>query len=131
MWRFQFFPLWITIGWALVALVVYLSLTTSPPEMLEFTYADKIKHLLAYGVLMGWFSQLYPSIKQQLFWALVFCLLGISMEFAQGWGGQRTFDIADMLANACGVLLAWWLVNNWLAGSLLRIDHELLRLFRK
>jgi hypothetical protein len=124
---FQLLPLWVTIGWALIALVVYLSLTSSPPEVLEFAFADKVKHLLAYSVLMGWFGQLYPSVKQQAFWAFIFCLLGIMMEFGQDWGGQRTFDVFDMLANGCGVLLAWWLGRKWLAGTLLRIDHALSR----
>lgn len=129
--EFQCFWLWVSIGWALIALVIYLSLTASPPEILEFAFADKLKHLLAYSVLMGWFAQLYPERKRQLVWAIAFCLLGIAMEFAQGWGGQRTFDVADMLANGCGVLLAWWLGKKWLAGSLLRVDHVLSRLLGK
>ena len=125
--NFNFGGLWASIGWALIALVIYLSLTPSPPEIIEFAFADKLKHLLAYGVLMGWFSQLYPATKSQLFWALVFCLLGVAMEFGQDWGGQRTFDVFDMLANGSGVLLAWWLGRKWLAGSLLRVDYALSR----
>lgn len=125
--HFQLLPLWVTIGWALIAFVIYLSLTASPPEILEFAFADKLKHLLAYSVLMGWFGQLYPAAKLQLFWALAFCLLGVVMEFGQDWGGQRTFDVADMLANSCGVLLAWWLGRRWLAGCLLRVDRTLSR----
>ena len=125
---FRYFQLWRLLGWVLIAAVVYFSLTSSPPEILEFAFADKLKHLLAYGVLLGWFVQLYPSRKWQLVWVVVFCLLGIVMEFAQGWGGERTFDIADMLANGGGILLAWWLSNKWLVGSLLRVDHALSRM---
>lgn len=125
--HFHYFQLWHLLGWILIATVVYLSLTSSPPEILEFAFADKLKHLLAYGVLMGWFGQLYSGAKPQLLWALGFSLLGVAIEFAQGWGGQRTFDVADMLANGLGVLLAWWLGRKWLAGSLLRIDHVLSR----
>lgn len=119
--------LWASAGWILVALVIYFSLTPSPPEVIEFAFADKLEHLFAYGVLMGWFGQLYPSLKLQLAWALVFCLLGVGMEFAQGWSGHRFFDTADMAANSLGVLLGWWLSNRWLAGSLLVVDHALSR----
>ncbi len=116
-----------SIGWALITLIVYLSLTSSPPGALEFAHADKLKHLLAYSVLMGWFTQLYLSLKVQLVWALAFSLLGVAMEFAQGWSGYRVFDVADMAANSLGVLLGWWLSSRWLAGSLLHVDSALSR----
>jgi len=128
--NFQLLPLWVSIGWGLLALIVYFSLTASPPEILEFAFADKLKHLFAYSVLMGWFTQLYPSLKAQLVWVLVFSLLGVAVEFAQGWSGYRFFDVADMAANSLGVLLGWWLSNKWLAGGLLRIDHVLSRWWR-
>lgn len=123
--EFQWYRLWVSVGWALVSIVIYLSLIFAPPNILEFTFADKLKHMLAYGMLMGWFCQLYTTRKSQLVWALAFCLLGIMMEFAQSWGGHRFFDVADMAANSFGVLLGWWLSNTWLAGSLLRVDHVL------
>ncbi len=124
---FQLFPLWLTIGWVLIALIVYLSLTASPPEVFEFAFADKLKHLFAYSVLMGWFTQLYPSLKARGVWALALFLLGVAVEFIQGWSGYRFFDVADMAANSLGVLLGWWLSTKWLAGSLLRVDRVLSR----
>ncbi len=128
---FRFRILWLGNGWLLVGLVVYLSLTPAPSsELLVFPFVDKLGHLIAYGVLMGWFAQLYPAGKSQWLWALVFCLLGVAMEFAQAWGGHRFFDVADMVANSLGVLLAWWLSRKWLAGSLLRVDHALSRWLR-
>ena len=129
--NFNFSWLWVSIGCALVSLIVYLSLTPGPPKVIEFAFADKLEHLLAYGILMGWFGQLYLSWKSQLVWVLAFCLLGVGMEFAQGWGGHRFFDVADMAANSLGVLLGWWLGSRWLAGSLLRIDHILSRWLAK
>ncbi|MBN4079168.1 VanZ family protein [Beggiatoa alba] len=125
--KFYYFQFWRLLGWAMIAAIIYFSLTASPPEAFEFSNADKLKHFLAYGVLMGWFAQLYPAGKSQWLWALVFCLLGVAMEFAQAWGGHRFFDVADMVANSLGVLLAWWLSRKWLAGSLLRVDHALSR----
>jgi hypothetical protein len=125
---FRLFTLWIAIGWALVGVVVYLSLTANPPEIADFAFADKFEHLLAYGVLMGWFGQLSTSFGRQRWWALAFCLMGIVLEVFQGLGGYRVFDYGDMLANVLGVGLGWWLTRGWLAGVLLHIDAALSRL---
>ena len=109
----------------MVGIVLYLSLVPSPPEVLDFTFSDKFEHFFAYAVLMGWFAQLYIPKSRQIFIAVALCLLGISMEFIQGWGGHRFFDVADMAANSLGVLLGWWLSSRWLAGCLLRVDRAL------
>ena len=111
----------------MVALVFYLSLIADPPTIVDFSFADKFQPLLAYSVLMGWFSQLYGSIKRQLFFAIAFCLMGISLEFLQAWGGHRYFELADMVANSAGVFLGWWLSRNWCSGWLYRIDSALSR----
>jgi hypothetical protein len=115
-------------GWVLIGSVVYLSLTSAPPQVFEFTSADKFGHLFAYGALMGWFGQLYMSVRLQAGWAAIIIALGVALEFVQGWGGVRVFDVADMLANSLGVGLGWWITRGWLAGTLLRMDHALARL---
>ena len=126
--EFQRFWLWVTFGWALVALVIYLSLASSIPKIIEFAFADKLEHLLAYSVLMGWLGQLYVSTRQQILLAVGFCLMGIALEFLQGWGGHRFFDVADMAANTLGVLLGWRLTRTLFAGILLRVDRSISRL---
>ncbi len=107
--------------------VLYFSLVSGPPEVLDFASSDKLEHLFAYSVLMGWFAQLYVLRVRQIFIAVALCLMGISVEFIQGWGGHRFFDVGDMVANSLGVLLGWWLSIRWQAGSLLRVDHILSR----
>ena len=121
--NFQYLFVWVFIGCLVVALVFYLSLISNPPEVIEFPFADKLEHLLAYSVLMGWFCQIYASKKYQLILAVVFCLMGLSLEFIQGWGGHRYFEFADMAANTAGVLLGWWLSRGWCAGWLYRVDQ--------
>jgi len=128
--QFQYFLLWRLAGWGLIVSVLYLSLVPAPPEVLDFTFSDKFEHLFAYSVLMGWFAQLYVLRMRQTFIAIALCLMGISVEFIQGWSGYRLFDVVDMAANSLGVLLGWWLSNRWLAGSLLRLDHAVLRFLR-
>jgi len=128
--QFRYFLLWHLAGWGLVSTVLYLSLMPAPPEVLDFTFSDKLEHLFAYSVLMGWFAQLYVLRERQIVIVVALCLMGVAVEFIQGWGGHRFFDVVDMAANSLGVLLGWWLSNKWLAGSLLRIDRVLFRWLR-
>ena len=100
------FRLWQAFGGALCLLVVYFSLTPSPPD-LGFDQSDKLGHLAAYAGLMWWFAQLYPTLRSRLIWAAAFVALGVGLEFAQRATGYRTFELADMAADAAGVLLGW------------------------
>lgn len=118
---------WLCVGWAMVLLVIYFSLTANPPQVPKFQFSDKLEHLLAYFILMGWFGQLYPALSQQIISALSFVLMGILLEFIQGWSGYRMFDLLDMMANASGVLLGWWLTRRWCAGWLQQFDRLLAR----
>lgn len=97
--------LWLAIGWAVVAAIVWLSLTPSPPQV-DIEQGDKLGHLLAYGTLAFWFSQLYSGTTRLLY-AAGFVAMGVALEFVQGGLGYRSFDLIDMLANALGVLLGW------------------------
>jgi VanZ family protein len=124
---FRYLLLWVIIGCSIIGLVLYLSLTSSPPAIAGFPFADKFGHVLAYSVLMGWFTQLYNSKKHQLILVIFFCLMGVSLEFIQGLGGHRFFEYADMAANTAGVFLGWWLSRGWCAGWLYRVDQALFR----
>src|SRR5918992_3871322 len=89
----------------MVGVVVWLSLTPSPPKV-DFEQSDKVGHLLAYSVLMFWFGQLYVR-RARFSYGAGFVALGIVLEFAQNALGYRTLDLADMGANTLGVLLGW------------------------
>jgi VanZ family protein len=121
----NYFIIWNVVGYLMISSVVYLSLTGEPPVVLHYSYVDKIGHLLAYGTLMAWFSQLYLSKKYRIILAALFCLMGISLEFFQEWGGRRSFEYADMLADAMGVFLGWWISSRLCAGWLARVDQIL------
>jgi VanZ family protein len=104
--------LYLTIGWLLVLLVCYFSLTSTPPRVdIQFKYLDKLQHLFSYFVLMFWFAQLYPQNKIRVYYALFFISLGIALEILQGLGGVRLFEYADMLANATGVVIGYILTR--------------------
>ena len=100
-------PFLVALGWVLVALIAYLSLTPAPPSFeMGFEQGDKLEHFLAYGSLMLWFSQLYVRTPVRAAYALGFVALGIALEFIQPQFG-RDFELADMAADALGVALGW------------------------
>lgn len=120
--------LWLTLGAALVVSVIWLSLTPAPIQI-PVAEGDKLGHLLAYGSLMLWFSNLYENSIARVIIAVSLVAMGIALEFIQGWTGYRTFDIADMIANASGVLAGWTLASPRIPNFLRRI--EMLPFFRK
>jgi len=94
----------VALGWGWVGAIVWLSLTPAAPRVIDFAAGDKLGHLLAYGLLMFWFAQLYLT---RVFYAAGFIAMGIALEFAQGWLGYRAFELVDMAANALGVAAGW------------------------
>ena len=118
--------LWLIAGIAILLLLWVLSLIPQPPTF-GVRNEDKLFHAIAYGGTMWWWGQYWPSLRQRFQLAIVFTLMGIAVEFVQGWTGWRTFDTHDMVANGIGVLLGWALVQSP-AGSLLsRLDSAVLR----
>jgi VanZ family protein len=117
----------LTIGWMLVILVVYLSLTPHPPEPMRFENADKFEHALAYAALSFWFCHIYSSVISRLLVIAALVGLGVGLEYVQGWTGYRTFDVMDMLADGAGVLLGWMLVLTPLMRVLADVERRLAR----
>lgn len=95
--------LWRTCGWFMVIIVIWGSLTPSPPEDVVVVW-DKALHLAAYAILAWWFVQAWERRRAWL-WALFLLALGALLEWLQGLGGSRMADPADMIANGLGVLL--------------------------
>lgn len=100
------YRIWLACGWSLIAAIVYLSLATlTLPE--DVPQSDKLGHLLAYGTLMAWWSQLYVVDARRWKLALTFIALGAAMEIAQGFTPNRYPEWLDIVANSTGVLLGW------------------------
>ena len=114
-------PLWLVIGYLLIAFVVFETLTTSPVGI-DVPFGDKYMHTVGYFILMGWFVQIYQSRKMRIFWGVFFITMGVSLEFLQELGGVRYFEVNDMLANGLGVVIAWLLSNTAFAKSLCYVD---------
>jgi len=98
--------LFVAAGWSIAAVIVWLSLTPSPPQI-DFEQGDKLGHFAAYGTLMFWFCLLYTRRASRIAYALLWIAMGIGLEFVQGQLGYRTFEVYDMYANTLGVALGW------------------------
>jgi len=115
---------WLSIGYLMVVLVIYSSLSTSD-VVLQISLSDKLMHVLGYFGLMGWFMQIYHGRRAGFLLAALFITMGVSLEFLQDLGGVRYFELADMLANTLGVLLAWALSYTPVADILLCFERSL------
>ena len=110
---------WLLLGWMLVFFVIYLSLTPAPIEM-PTEQGDKFGHAIAYAAIMSWFANVYGAPVRRVHFAIGFIVLGICLEFVQAWTGYRSFEVADMAADAAGVVVGLILapprIPNYLHG---------------
>ena len=125
--RLRFPNFWLGIGFLLVALVITLSLMPHPPNVGHFRGNDKLGHFAAYVAMTFWFGQIYTRSRARWTIALSFVILGISLEYLQLLSGYRTFEYADMGANAAGVLCALLLAQTPLSRCLAVVERSALR----
>lgn len=116
--------LWLVIGWALVGTVVWFSLTPRlPPFGLSFEVMDKVVHFIAYFTLMIWFAFLY--LRTAHIWiAAALLALGVALEGAQHVSGYRLFEVADIVADAAGVLAGFLLARTPFARLLQFVERR-------
>lgn len=97
--------LWLGLGWLQTAALVVLCLL--PLRELPgsaIPWSDKLYHGAAFAGLMWWFAVATPRAG----WpraALGLTLLGIAIEFAQGFVPFRAPSLADGVADFAGVLV--------------------------
>jgi hypothetical protein len=108
--------IWLLLGWSMVAAVVVLSLIPVDVDLGE--NRDKLAHFIAYGSLSFWFGMLFDGRGRQLRMAIAFAAMGVALEFLQGLTGYRSFEVADMIANAVGAALGWGLAQTPLRNAL-------------
>ena len=120
--RYRWF--WMLIGYMLIVLLVYLSLTSNPVQIdTGLPYQDKLLHMLAYFSISFWFMQLYHIRPHVYFWLGFFLCLGFLMEYIQGFDSARSAEAADMVANALGIAAALLLSRTRLKFILVRFER--------
>jgi len=115
---------WLALGWLWVAGVCVLSLIPHPPQPLDFAGIDKLWHAMAYAWLMLWFSQVRVERPARISLFLGLSMMGVGIEFLQGISGYRYFEVADMLANAGGVLIGWGLAHTSMGRAVSWLEHH-------
>jgi len=121
--------IWLLLGWGMVAAVVVLSLIPLDVDLAE--NRDKLAHSLAYCSMSFWFGLLYGGRVRQLGIAIAFAAMGVGIEFLQGLTDYRTFEIADMIANAIGATAGWGLAQTPLRNVLEWVERLIGALTRK
>ena len=122
----KFFPSWRALGYGLILLVIYLSLKPFPLDI-PIENGDKLGHWMAYTTLMAWFAWLYPNLCTRLVYAAEFLVLGIALEFAQGFTEHRTFELSDIVADTVGIALGWIAALLPLPNLLVLTERSLLK----
>lgn len=121
----RFIKIWLAIGFLLVGVVCFLTLTPSPLDMGNFPESDKIEHIIAYSTMMLWFGFIYLRGKRYMRVGIVFIAMGIALELIQGMLDYRSFSYLDMGSNACGVMIGWLLARTRLADALVYVEGRL------
>jgi len=115
---------WWALGLLLVGGVVFGSLSqglSRPP----FGMDDKLLHAFSYFVLMLWYSGLYRRTRH-LPVAMALFVLGLTLDYAQGFLPRRVFDLNDVAANAGGILAGLILSRFALEGWCQRAERFIL-----
>ncbi len=107
---------WLAAGWLqTVALVVLCLLPLERMPGPDLPWTDKLYHAASFTLLMWWFAVAVPR-GQWPRTALLLALLGIGIEFAQGFVPLRAPSFADVVADTLGVLLGALLARCTPAG---------------
>ncbi|MFH0845765.1 MAG: VanZ family protein, partial [Pseudomonadota bacterium] len=112
----RFLKLWLTMGWILVAIVICLLLIpVSQVDLPEIRGMDQVAHLTLYGIMMFWFGLIYLPDREYKKLGACLILLGILIEFIQGFTSYRSMQLMDMFSNTIGVSLGFLLARTRLS----------------
>ena len=117
---------WLIIGWILVLIAIYGSLTGND-FLAGSGVNDKFMHAGTYATLSLWFAGIYPR-SRYLVIAVGLFALGFSMELLQGWMRHgRMRDMHDVFANTLGIAIGLAVATWWLGGWAQRLERLLAR----
>lgn len=126
----RFMNVWLVIGFSLVVLVICASLIRIPAGAAAITPSDKVCHFIAYFCLTFWFSQIYRRGRARWAIAFIFAIMGVGLECAQGLTDYRSFEYADMAANAGGAACGLAASQTRLARTFAAVERCIGRIFR-
>ena len=120
---------WVALGAALMAAVAALALLPAARQLnamaLALPQGDKLLHVLAFAMLMGWWGNLYHRARQRLGVAAACLVFGLLIECAQWPHDPEDASVWDLAADALGLALGALLLRTPLAGVLARAERWL------
>jgi hypothetical protein len=96
-----------------VAAILVLALMPASGGADWFDNADKLRHAGAFAVLwwLGWRARMVAEPRL----ALGLLAFGVFIEIAQSFTPDRDPSLADVLADAVGIAIGWWVTRRgWL-----------------
>jgi VanZ family protein len=120
----QYPKTWLTLGWAMVLLSLWVCLVPTNTAVLVplFELNDKFMHMFGYVVLMLWFSGIYPRDRYRWI-ALALFMMGIGIEVLQEWMSVgRSADVFDVVADTLGIAIGYIAAVRWLGGWVQRLE---------
>lgn len=115
--------LWWTLGGLLLLAITALSLLPLRGPDLGLPQGDKWHHALAYLVLTAYFGQLVETgWRERLALVLGLMGFGIAIELAQSFTPTRQAELADLAANALGIVLGLVALSSPLGRILATLD---------
>ena len=96
--------LWFVTAFFLLAIIVYLSIARTSVQ-LPGDEGGRYGHVAAYASLMFMFARIYATTRWRGVIGLTLVMIGVTLEFVQAATGYRTFEYADIVADAIGVTL--------------------------
>jgi hypothetical protein len=108
---------WYFSAYFLLALIVFLSLTSSlkqyfPRSIINLLGNGNNAHFVSYFSLMYFFSKAYFHRIDPRKIGLVLIIIGVSMELLQGFrGSPREFSLSDILSNSLGIILGFFVIS--------------------
>ena len=96
--------------WLWLFTILYLSLKQQVEMPISFEYMDKLLHLGSYAFAMILITLAHPQINRYRSVTLLFTY-SLLIEIAQLFAVNRYFEVADLVANLIGILLAIYLMK--------------------
>lgn len=94
---------WQVVFWLNAALLLYLTLTPSNHQPVNFANADKLFHFIGFGAFAFFGFLAFPKMPPWLLFVISTCL-GVGVELVQAILPYRSFSVADMFADILGIL---------------------------
>lgn len=122
-------PVWVALGLAGLAAIVYIHLTSGPHHVLTLhADADKLEHVFAFGAMMFWFGQLYRRGHERFLICLCTVLSGVVLEYMQYESGHYDpVEYGDMVADGVGAVLGWMLLRTRFSHAIEHLDRSVMR----